>query len=181
VTELISWILAIAAANTLVPATVRPLATGDELPELRGEFLTGKAAVLPAVSGGRPALLLLGFTYDSRFAVEAWAKRFREHEASKSSATFFEIPMIGGMAKLGKWFIDRGMRRGTPKDDYEHVITVYSETGEWKQRVGFQDPKAAYVILIDKRGRVAWLHRGGFDEASFGSLVSALQQMVPDE
>jgi hypothetical protein len=59
----------------------------------------------------RVALLMLGFTYDSRFQVEAWAKRFRQDFGTKPGVTFFEIPMIGGMARMGKWFIDSGMRR----------------------------------------------------------------------
>jgi hypothetical protein len=51
---------------------------GDLLPTLRGEFLTGRTAVLPQAAAGRVALLLLGFSYNSRFAVEAWARTFRE-------------------------------------------------------------------------------------------------------
>ncbi|MBM3787966.1 MAG: hypothetical protein FJW30_26760 [Acidobacteria bacterium] len=143
---------------------------GDTLPELRGEFLNGRTAVLPGAASGRPALLLMGFSYDSRFAVEAWAKRFREAAASCGAATFFEIPMIGGMAQLGKWFIDSGMRRGTPKEDYEHVITVYGGVGPWKDRVGFKDPKAAYLVLTDAGGKIAWRYQGGFDELAFESL-----------
>jgi hypothetical protein len=64
---------------------------------------------------GRAALLLLGLTYESRFAVEAWAGRFRRDFETGPRVTFYEIPMIGGMARLGKWFIDGGMRRGTPQ------------------------------------------------------------------
>ena len=45
------------------------LKIGERLPELRGEFLTGREVVLPQAAGGRVALLLLGFTYKSRFAV----------------------------------------------------------------------------------------------------------------
>ena len=81
---------------------------------------------------------MLGFTYDSRFPVEAWAKRFRQDFGAEPGVTFFEIPMIGGMARMGKWFIDSGMRRGTPKADHENVITVYGGTDAWKQRVGFK-------------------------------------------
>ncbi len=63
---------------------VSELAVGDRLPPLRGEFLTGREAVLPQAASGRVALLMLGFSYDSRFSVEAWARRFRGdfgHEA----------------------------------------------------------------------------------------------------
>jgi len=71
--------------------------------------------------------------------------------------------MIGGMARLGKWFIDSGMRRGTPPADYEHVITVYRGTDAWKQRVGVDERDTAYLILLDRTGKVAWRHAGGLD------------------
>ena len=152
---------------------------GDPLPILRGEFLTGRAAVLPQAASGRVALLLLGFTYDSRFAVEAWARRFRERFGTDPRVTFYEIPMIGGLARMGKWFIDGGMRRGTPKEDYEHVITVYGGTDPWKRRVGFRDPRAAYLILLDMSGRVAWRYAGGLDERMFQALASEVSRLVP--
>lgn len=45
--------------------------------------------------------------------------------------TFFEVPMIGGMATFGRWFINRGMRSGTAVELHDHVITVYGGTGDW--------------------------------------------------
>ena len=96
-------------------APIAELAVGDQFPPLKGEVLSGRTAVLPQAASGRVALLMLGFTYDSRFQVEAWAKRFRQDFGTEPGVTFFEIPMIGGMARMGKWFIDSGMRRGPPK------------------------------------------------------------------
>jgi hypothetical protein len=154
------------------------LTVGERLPELKGEYLTGRIAVLPGASSGRAALLLLGFSYDSRLAVEAWAKRFRAGFDQNPSVTFYEVPMIGGMARLGKWFIDSGMRRGTPKADHEHVITVYGGVDPWKQRLGAKDGKAAYLIVLDKSGRVAWLHAGPFDEAVFQTLSAQVTQLA---
>jgi hypothetical protein len=85
--------------------------------------------------------------------------------------------MIGGMARLGKWFIDTSMRKGTPKSDYEHVITVYGGTDPWKERVGFQSPDAAYLILLDKRV-VRWLHRGPFDEEAYQTLTAHAAALI---
>ena len=110
------------------------LTGSDSLPELKGEYLSGKKAALPEDCRGKVALLAFGFTYDSRFAVEDWVKAFRKDFGSRADTTFYEIPMIGGMARMGKWFIDSGMRKGTPKADYEHVITVYGGVEPWKQR-----------------------------------------------
>ena len=146
------------------------LSLGEPMPALNGEFLSGRQAVLPSVASGRVALLALGFSYESRFAVEAWIGRFRKDFGDKPQATFFEIPMNGGMARLGRWFIDSGMRRGTPKEDHEHVITVYGGTDPWKQRLGFQSPNAAYLILLDPHGVVRWRHGGMFDEEAYDAL-----------
>src|SRR4051794_16288764 len=143
---------------------------GERLPELRGEFLTGRKVVLPQAAEGRVALLLLGFTYKSRFAVEGWANRFRTQFQSDPRVTFYEAPMIGGMARLAKWFIDSGMRRGTPEQDYEHVITVYRDVDSWKRRVRFAEPDAAYLILIDRAGKVAWRHDGASEDEAFQTL-----------
>ncbi len=155
------------------------LTPGSPMPALKGEFLTGKPAQLPDAASGRVALLALGFTYESRFAVEEWVGRFRQEFGNQPQVTFYEIPMIGGIARLGKWFIDSGMRKGTPRADYEHVITVYGGTDAWKQRVGFQSPDAAYLILVDQRGTVRWLYRGKFDAEAYAALsrqVAALLQ-----
>ena len=174
------WLLGLALLplTAYAAASVAEMAVGDALPGLRGEFLTGRTAVLPQAASGRVALLLLGFSYDSRFAVEAWAGKFREQFATDQRVTFYEIPMIGGLARMGKWFIDSGMRQGTPKTDYEHVITVYGGTDAWKQRVGFHDLKTAYLILLDASGRVAWRHAGGLDERAYHALSSEVSRLL---
>ena len=146
------------------------LSPGEPMPALKGEFLTGRQALLPGAASGRVALLALGFSYGSRFAVEAWIGRFRKDFGDNPQVTFYEVPMIGGMARLGKWFIDSGMRRGTPKKDHENVITVYGGTDPWKQRLGFQSPDAAYLVLLDQRGVVRWRHSGAFDEEAYNGL-----------
>jgi len=148
------------------------------MPALKGEFLTGRQALLPDVAAGRVALLALGFTYDSRFAVEAWIGRFRRDFGDKPQVTFYEVPMIGGMARLGKWFINSGMRRGTPKKDHENVITVYGGTDPWKQRLGFQEPDAAYLILLDQQGVVRWRHNGVFDEETYAALSKSAADLL---
>jgi hypothetical protein len=143
------------------------LATDQRFPTLAGEFLSGRKAVLPEAAAGRVALLAIGFSYESRFAVEAWVKRFRADYGANPQVTFFEIPMIGGIAQLGKWFIDSGMRSGTPKADHEHVITVYGGTGPWKERLGYSDARAAHIVLLDAKGRIRWRFSGAFDDAAY--------------
>ena len=177
-------LLALTAVVTL-PATATakqgkkppvPIAVGDTFPRLESEFLSGRKAVLPDAAKGKIALVLMGFTYDSRFAVEKWVARFTDAYGKTEGVTFFEVPVIGGMARLARWFIDSGMRRGTPKDLHDNVITVYGGVDRWKTVMEFtkSGENDAYVVLLDGDGRVTWRFRGSLEDRAFAALQAAV-------
>ena len=122
----------------------------------------------------------MGFTYRSRFPVEAWASWYRATIGSSTDATFFEVPMIGGLATLGRWFIDRGMRSGTPVELHDRVITVYKGSGDWKKRLAYSAEREddAYLIVLDRDGIVRWLHHGEFDQARADDLRGRITSLV---
>lgn len=161
-------------ATVLASGSIQPLRIGDALPLLEGEDLTGQSASLPAVGSGKTTLMLLGFTYASRVPVEAWGQWFRDAIGVGPDRTFFEVPMIGGVAKVGRWFIDRGMRKGTPAALHGNVITVYAHTGDWKKRLAVSsvNDKDAFLIVLDRGGVVRWLHHGPFDAARARELTA---------
>ena len=152
------------------------LQAGDPMPPVTGSLLTGQRATLPAASAGRTTLILMGFTYESRHPVEAWGNWFRAATAGRSGVTFFEVPMIGGMARLGRWFIDRGMRKGTPEALHGNVLTVYGDTGAWKERLGVTDVNKddAFLILLDRNGVIQWQYQGAFDAGTAETLQGLL-------
>jgi hypothetical protein len=152
---------------------------GGMLPRLRGELLSGRAIVLPDSTRGIPGLLLLGFTYDSRHDVEAWAARFRRDFGSDPAIACYEIPVIGGAGRLARPFINSGMRRGTPRELHDRVITVYGRAGEWKRHVGFSAPDVAYLLLVDRGGRVVWRAQGPFGEAGYDTLSQRVRGLRP--
>jgi hypothetical protein len=156
--------------------TAAPLAVGDVFPRLEAEFLTGRKAVLPEAAAGKSALVMMGFTYDSRFDVEKWAEHVRREFGTNDTVTFFEVPVIGGMGRMAKWFIDSGMRKGTPKELHENVITVYGGADRWKKAMGFSKAQedAAYLALLGPDGRVQWMHRGGFSDEAMAALKAVI-------
>jgi hypothetical protein len=156
------------------------LRVGDPLPALKGQFLTGRDAVLPQAASGNVALVAIGFTYQSRFPVEAWAEWYRTAIGPRTDVMFFEVPVIGGLAKLGRWFIDRGMRNGTPPALHERVITVYGGTDDWKQRLAFSPDHAddAYLVVLDREGVVRWIHHGAFEQARSAELQGVLASLA---
>ena len=173
-------VLVMSLATLRAGAAQESLRVGEPLPMLKGQFLTGRAAELPQASAGKVTLVAVGFTYSSRYAVEAWAEWYRTTIDPKTDVTFFEIPMIGGLATLGRWFIDRGMRNGTPAALHDQVITVYQGTGDWKKRLSYSDDDKddAYLIVFDRAGVVRWLHHGGFDTAWSDELTTLLASLA---
>jgi len=165
--------IAVAGATSGAEAAKPLLKTGEVLPLLEGNFLSGKKARLPENARGKVALLALGFTYESRHAVEQWCERFAGEFGKTADITFYEIPVIGGVGRLARWFIDGGMRRGTPEERHENVITVYGGADSWKQRVSYKEPRNAYLILLDRQGVIQWLHAGPFEDTIFADLVAA--------
>lgn len=173
VTTAAAMMLAAVAPGAAQSKSTKPIAPGDPFPRLEGEFLTGRKAILPDAASGKFALVLMGFTYQSRFSVESWAEHARAAFAQRPGATFFEVPILGGLARLGKWFIDSGMRSGTAKDLHENVITVWGDVDRWKALMAFSDAAqdAAYLALMDQKGRVLWLYRGSYDADAFAAML----------
>jgi hypothetical protein len=178
-------ILVTAMATVRAGAVQDALRVGERMPELKGQTLTGRTTTLPKASTGTVTLIAIGFTYASRFPVEAWADWYRTTIQTKTAVTFFEVPMIGGMATLGRWFINRGMRSGTPAELHDFVITVYGGTGDWKRRLSYSaDHKDdAYLIVLDREGVVRWLHHGAFDQSradEVRGLLTSLAGSLPE-
>lgn len=157
-----------------------PLKVGDHLPTLSGELLTKRPITLPQDTAGTHAVLFLGFTYASRTPVEAWGGWFKDTFGSQPHLTYFEVPVIGGAGRLARWFIDSGMRRGTPAALHEHVITVYHDVGAWKARLGVDDTndKDAFVVVVDATGRVAWSAHGPFTRQRADDLKAFLADVT---
>jgi hypothetical protein len=170
-------------AATLAAAPDRPavprLSVGDRLPPLKGDLLSGQPAVLPDVALGRTALVTLGFTYQSRFQVEAWAEKFRSRYAGRPDVTLFEVPMMGSAARLGRWFIDSGMRKNTPPGLHDRVMTVYGGNDDWKARVGYSTQDDAYLVLVDRQGVVRWLARGPVSDGRLQELFALVDSLAP--
>ena len=154
------------------------LETGAPFPQVKGELLTGGKVTLPAYGKGKVTMLAMGFTYDSRFSVEAYSNRFKSDFGNEPRCTFFEMPMLGGMAKMGKWFIESGMRRGTKKELHRNVITVYSGVDAWKKMTGYKEGNEAYLFLLDSEGRIVWMRHGGFSEDKYLEMKAAAGKLL---
>lgn len=170
------------AASLGVPAAgagpaPAPLAAGDRLPPLRGELLSGRKFVVPDSAAGRNLLLLLGFSYGSRFDVEKWAERFRREFGGDPRVGFLEVPVIGTPGRLGRPFIDGSMRRALPRGMHDRVLMVYRDAGRWKRLAGHGDADVGYLLLVGGDGRVRWRGQGPYAEGAWQVLAGRIADL----
>lgn len=164
--------LHIATPGALAASAPAVLAVGDTLPPLQGRNLAGHGVTFPEATRGSVTLLALGFTYGSRHAVDAWVDSFRVDVAGRTRTHAFRVPMLGGLGRVARGFIDGGMRRGTPRREHPFVVTVTDDVGTWKKRLADPGGDVAHVLLLDRRGRVAFRFTGEFSPAGRESLAA---------
>lgn len=134
---------------------------GDRiLPRVEGTSLDGKAVVLPDDLKGAPAILLVGYVQESQFDIDRWILGLKQ---TQSTVKLLEVPTIrGALTRLASNFIDSGMRRGIPQEDWPAVVTVYRDAEKIVSLTGNQNPRNARVLLLDKDGTIRWFSDRGY-------------------
>jgi hypothetical protein len=159
------------------PAVV-PLKVGDTLPLLEGEALSGKRVQLPAATGHHAAVICLGFSENSRHAVEKWDIRFRKDFKPSETPLLYTVPVIeGAMGRFAKPFIISGMRKGTPQDVQDLTVVAFYSDNDWHQRMQVKDENQAYVVLIDGQGRVVWLYSQPYGEDAYEAMKAEIARL----
>lgn len=170
---LAAWLVSIAlAAGAQAPLV------GTALPAFTGDDLAGRKVTLPDAARGRVTLIAFGFTYDSREPVEAWTAHARSVWGGESQFTWYQVPMIGGLARLAKPFITGGMRKQTEPRYRPNAVVVFGGTGPWKARLGVGDERWAYLVLLDRDGIIRWRHAGSYDPAAAADLDAQVRTLL---
>lgn len=146
--------------------------TGETFPAVTGTSLDGKETPLPAAFAGRPVVLLVGYEQSSQFDIDRWLLALSD---AGVDVAVREVPTIPGMVPgLFAGFIDGGMRRGIPQEDWGAVVTVYGDGDRIARFTGNRDGLPGRVLLLDGEGRVVFFHDRGFSPGTFGRLKAAL-------
>src|SRR6476659_2620592 len=86
----------------LLALCAAPVPGQPALPPLEGETLSGRKVSLPAATGGRPALLIIGFSKASQSQTKAWSQRANGRLPCWSVAVLEDVPrLLRGMVARG--------------------------------------------------------------------------------
>jgi len=149
--------------------------TGERFPVVNGKALDGSEVQLPTVGSGKPLLLLIGYEQSTQFDLDRWIMGISD---SGLAVKTYEVPTIPGLVPgMFSGWIDGGMRRGIPREDWGGVVTLYADGRRVADFTGNQDGLPGRIMLLDRSGVVVFFHDRGYSLQSLHKLRDALAKL----
>jgi hypothetical protein len=149
--------------------------TGELFPTVTGAALDGTTVTLPAAGSGAPLLLLVGYQQNTQFDLDRWLQAL---VTADLSVRVFEVPTIPGLLPgMFSGFIDDGMRRGIPAEDWGGVVTLYGDASKVAEFTGNEDGLPGRILLLDATGKVVFFHDRGFSVGTLRKLQERLSSL----
>lgn len=170
------WLLGAVALAVAAPAS--PL--GPNIPETRVAALDGHAVTLPGNLPGEATVLILGFGRHSAEATTAWEKPVRTRLANPPGIGFYDMAMLAEVPGFMRSLVVRSIRSKVPEVLHPNFLPLTTDETAWKQVAGFNPdaPDAAYVVVVDRVGKVRWTTHARFTEAGFTQLTQVAQHVA---
>ena len=124
---------------------------------------------------GKPAVVLAGFTYESRLDMGAWVKAI---DGFDPSIRLIEMPVYSGVAVLLRSLIDAGMAQHTPADQRSHVWTT-TDRDKLVKALNIDQPDASVALFVlDRNEKVVYMARGGPDPSKIRSCQETIGTLL---
>jgi hypothetical protein len=151
---------------------VDEVVVGRSLPTFEGEALDGRRVLFPNAIKGQVHLLLVAYVQEAQFDVDRWVLGALQ---AKAPVRILELPTIESLgARLAKGFINRGMQRGIPREDWASVVTVYEQAETVASFVGGIPGNNTAALLVDASGVVRWAHRKGYSPRELMEMMTVV-------
>ena len=149
------------------------------IPATQTTALDGHTVTLPAALPARATVLILGFGRHSSDATTAWEKPVRTQLAQPPAIGFYDMAMLAEIPSFIRSLALRSIRKQVPDVLKPNFLPLFDHEDDWKRAVGYtpDQPEAAYVILVDKAGRVRWSTHEAFSPAAFNTLRTQAQHL----
>jgi hypothetical protein len=138
--------------------TFLSLFAGAAWPETEAETLSGRKVTLPAVFGGKPAVVVWSFSKGAGEKSQAWLAPLHKEgwnawgAAMLEAAPRFIRPMIRG-----------GMKKDMPAALQDRQLLLYKDEKGWRARLSVKDDALPLLVVLDAAGNVAWSRASLFD------------------
>jgi hypothetical protein len=173
----VSLALFLAVQALALQAQTAPLHTGDALPQISGETLSGKQLTLPAATAGRPAVVSFSFSRTGGKDSSQWSGHVEKDFPAVGHP--YTLMMIEAAPKFVRGMIISSSKKGMSPTAQDRCIAMEKDEDIWKERIGFTTDDRAYLFLLGPDGRIRWRSSGAFSDSEYAALKKELAQMQP--
>ena len=149
------------------------------IPSVQATALDGHTVALPR-DLPIATILIMGFGRHSSDATTAWEKPTRAQFAHTPNVTFYDMAMLAEVPRFARGFAVGRIRKAVPDLLKPNFLPLFDHEDEWKQAAAFDahQEDAAYVLLVDREGRIGWSTHQPFTQALFAQLTQAAQALA---
>ncbi len=156
-------------------ASADTLKVGDTLPSISGETLAGGNLELPKDATGTITLLISSFSKKGGQDAQQWASQSSTEFVQDSNVICYSAIFLESVPRLFRGVVISGIKKGMPEDKYAQAIRIIKDEKLWKERMAVTDDDVAYLILLDRGGKIIWMHGGAFSKDTFSNLKYKIQ------
>jgi hypothetical protein len=159
--------LAIACSNAAPAAAAN-------LPRLEADALGGNHVVLPTDAAGKPLVLLLAYTPESRAELTLWTRKLLADRISRDAAVYVVV-VAAKTAFVSHRHIRQmveGAAVGTQEQINDNVLVTFKGEG-WLTLVPPGDKKTAGIVVCDANGAIVYAKRVSFTVANLTDVERA--------
>jgi len=166
------------AVFTVAVALLASTAAAQQFPRLQEENLAGQQVVLPDAAAGKIAVLVLGFSHASGTPTGAWAKRATEEFGKNPGFVLYQLAVIEDAPRLVRGMITSGMKKGVPDSQRATFIPVVHEEAALKTLVGYKEEDYAYIVVLDRGGKVVYQTHAATVDPGYAELRAKLAGLL---
>lgn len=153
-------------------------AAAQQFPRLEEENLNGQQVVLPDAASGRVAVFVMGFSKASKTPTEAWAKRVQSDFGKASGFALYQMPVLEAVPKMIRGMVISGIKKGVPENERTHFVPVLHNEDELKKLVGFKGDDDAYIVVLDRTGKISYQTHGASVGPGYAGLNSQVRSLL---
>jgi hypothetical protein len=168
----VSWL-------AFLTVTVGTLLAAQELPRIEGDSLAGHHVTLADAASGKVAVLVLGFSKASKTPTSAWGNRIETDFATTADFVLYQLPVLEEVPGVIRGMVISNIKKGVPEDRRGYFVPALRGESDLKKLVNYKEPDDAYLILLDRAGRIAYQMHGPLSEPGYSEVrqhIAALLQ-----
>ena len=89
--------------------------------------------------------------------------------------------ILGDVPWLLRGLVVGGLKTGIPAALHDRTVKVFADDDPWRAGLGWQSASAAYLVLIDRAGRIRWLYAAACDGAGEQRLREQLRGLLAEK